>query len=124
MLRCLGRYLNEPVMGFLALAALTGGIAPMLFAMPAWLAQSIAVGEWVIIGLFALEYLVHLALAEIRLGGTMDFEGSLTGFGLVFSHEDDTVNSEAQPQPSLFSRQAAAVALEPGQQQTFPVRPR
>src|SRR3954469_5792320 len=51
-------------MGFLALAALTGGIAPMLFAMPGWLAQSIAAGEWLIIGLFALEYLVHLAMAE------------------------------------------------------------
>src|SRR5439155_2258045 len=40
---------------------------------------------------------VQLALAEIRLGGTMDFEGSFTGFGVVFGHEDDTVNSEAQP---------------------------
>ena len=26
-----------------------------------------------------------------------DFEGRFTGFGLVFSHEDDTVNSETQP---------------------------
>src|SRR3954467_4931365 len=51
-------------MGFLALAALSGGIAPMLFAMPTWLAQSIAAGEWLIIGLFALEYLVHLAMAH------------------------------------------------------------
>src|SRR5438128_1347298 len=41
--------------------------------------------------------LVHLALAEIGLGGAMDFEGRFTGFGLVFSHEDDTVNPEAQP---------------------------
>ncbi|HZE61909.1 MAG TPA: CorA family divalent cation transporter [Burkholderiales bacterium] len=64
MLRVLARCLNEPVMGFLALAALSGGIAPMLFAMPAWLEQSIALGEWAIIGLFALEYLVHLALAD------------------------------------------------------------
>jgi len=64
VLRALARCLNEPVMGFLALAALSGGIAPMLFAMPAWLEQAIAVGEWVIIGLFALEYLVHLALAD------------------------------------------------------------
>ena len=64
VLRCLARCLTEPVMGFLALAALSAGIAPMLFAMPAWLEQAIAVGEWVIIGLFALEYLVHLALAD------------------------------------------------------------
>src|SRR5438045_9700644 len=63
VLRFLARCLTEPVMGFLALAALTGGIAPMLFAMPAWLGQAIAVGEWIVIGLFALEYLVHLALA-------------------------------------------------------------
>src|SRR5437764_11288842 len=53
-------------MGFLALAALSAGIAPTLFAMPAWLQQAIAVGEWLVIGLFALEYLVHLALADDR----------------------------------------------------------
>src|SRR6266542_4837045 len=41
--------------------------------------------------------LVHLALAEIRLDGTVYVEGSFTVFGLVFSHGDDTVNSEAQP---------------------------
>src|SRR5205823_3077165 len=40
---------------------------------------------------------VHLTLAEIRLDGTVYFEGRFTGFGLVFSHEDDTVNSETQP---------------------------
>src|SRR5436309_3658169 len=40
---------------------------------------------------------VHLALAEIRPDGTMHFEGRFTGCGLAFSHEDDTVNSEAQP---------------------------
>src|SRR5438067_2793849 len=53
-------------MGFLALAALSAGIAPMLFPVPDWLARAIAVGEWVIIGLFAVEYLVHLALAHDR----------------------------------------------------------
>jgi Mg2+ and Co2+ transporter CorA len=67
MLRALARCLNEPVMGFLALAALSAGIAPMLFAMPHWLELAIAVGGWVIIGLFALEYLVHLALAPDKL---------------------------------------------------------
>src|SRR5207249_5226363 len=40
---------------------------------------------------------VHLALTEIRLDGTMYCEGRFTGLGLVFSHEDDTVNSETQP---------------------------
>jgi Mg2+ and Co2+ transporter CorA len=67
VLRFLARLLNEPVMGFLALAALSAGIAPMLFVLPGWLDRAIAVGGWIIIGLFALEYLVHLALAEDRL---------------------------------------------------------
>ena len=64
MVRTLARYLNEPVMGFLALAALSAGIAPMLFELPPWLARVVDIGEWAIIGLFAAEYLVHLALAE------------------------------------------------------------
>ena len=66
MLRFLARILSEPVMGFLALAALSAGIAPMLFPVPAWLARAIAIGEWAIIALFAVEYLVHLALAHDR----------------------------------------------------------
>jgi len=66
VLRALSRILSEPVMGFLALAALTAGIAPMLFVLPVWLDHAISIGGWVIIGLFALEYLVHLALARER----------------------------------------------------------
>ena len=58
--------LSEPVMGFLALAALSAGLAPMLFALPPWLERGIAVGEWAIIAVFALEYLVNLALARER----------------------------------------------------------
>src|SRR3989442_821258 len=53
-------------MGFLALAALSAGIAPMLFPLPGSIAGAIAVGEWLIIGLFAVEYLVQLALAHER----------------------------------------------------------
>src|SRR5580765_7626740 len=34
---------------------------------------------------------------RIRLNATVYFEGRFAGFGLVFSHEDDTVNSETQP---------------------------
>src|SRR5256712_2472329 len=53
-------------MGFLALAALSAGIAPMLFPLPGPIAGAIAVGEWLIIALFAVEYLVQLALAHDR----------------------------------------------------------
>src|SRR3989442_15443404 len=53
-------------MGFLALAALSAGIAPMLFPLPTWLARAIAIGEWAIIALFATEYMVQLALAHDR----------------------------------------------------------
>src|SRR2546421_6070929 len=66
VLRALSRILTEPVMGFLALAALSAGIAPMLFTLPPWLARGVAIGEWAIIGAFALEYLVNLALASDR----------------------------------------------------------
>src|SRR5437588_12989154 len=64
MLRAVARCLSEPVMGFLALAALSAGLAPMLFALPPGLDQALNIAGWVIIGLFALEYLVHLALAR------------------------------------------------------------
>jgi Mg2+ and Co2+ transporter CorA len=67
VLRATARMLSEPVMGFLALAALSAGLAPMLFALPPWLERGIAVGEWAIIALFALEYLVNLALARDRV---------------------------------------------------------
>jgi len=55
-------------MGFLALAALSAGLAPMLFALPPRLDQALNIAGWGIIGLFALEYLVHLALAEEKPG--------------------------------------------------------
>jgi CorA-like Mg2+ transporter protein/Ion transport protein len=72
VLRTLGRILNEPVMGFLALAALTAGLAPMLFPVPAPLAAAMNLLGWAIIAVFALEYLVHLALAHDRLGYVRD----------------------------------------------------
>src|SRR5947209_10979022 len=64
MVRALARLLNEPVMGFLALAALSTGLAPMLFALPRRLEQTLDIAGWLIIGAFALEYVLHLALAE------------------------------------------------------------
>ena len=53
-------------MGFLALAALCVGIAPMLFALPAPLARALDIAGWAIIAAFALEYLANLALASNR----------------------------------------------------------
>src|SRR5438105_15318998 len=63
VLRAVSRILNEPAMGVLALAALCVGIAPMLFALPPPLARGLNLTGWAIIGAFALEYVVHLALA-------------------------------------------------------------
>jgi Mg2+ and Co2+ transporter CorA len=66
VLRAASRVLNESVMGFLALAALSAGLAPMLFALPGRLERGLDVVGWAIIALFAAEYLVHLALARDR----------------------------------------------------------
>jgi Mg2+ and Co2+ transporter CorA len=53
-------------MGFLALAALAAGLAPLLFSLPPRLDRGLAIAEWGIVGLFAAEYLVQLALARDR----------------------------------------------------------
>src|SRR5204862_4006956 len=55
VLRTLAGYLSEAVMGFLALAALSLGVAPLLFALPPPLGHAVAVLEWAIIAAFALE---------------------------------------------------------------------
>ena len=67
MLSRLSGVLNEAVMGFLALAALSLGLAPFLFELPPNVEQSFDVAEWVIIGLFALEYAANFALSNDRL---------------------------------------------------------
>jgi Mg2+ and Co2+ transporter CorA len=66
VLRRISSLLNEPVMGFLALAALCVGIAPLLFALPPALGQALEIAGWAIIAAFALEYVVNLALASDR----------------------------------------------------------
>ncbi len=48
MLRTLAGYLSEAVMGFLALAALSLGVAPLLFALPPPLGHAVALLEWAI----------------------------------------------------------------------------
>lgn len=51
-------------MGFLALAALVFGMTPELFPVTRAQHNLLTAGEWLVILLFALEYLVHFALAE------------------------------------------------------------
>ena len=50
-------------MGFLALAAVSAGL-PALFSLSDGTARALHALEWAIIGVFALEYGVHLAAAE------------------------------------------------------------
>src|SRR5690349_3312973 len=64
MVHRIAQALSEPVMGFLALAALVFGLAPELFALSAGAHAWMKVGEWVVIALFALEYAAHFALAS------------------------------------------------------------
>jgi len=66
VLRRIACILNEPVMGFLALAAICVGAVPWLFALPPALERSLDAAGWLIIAAFALEYVVNLALARDR----------------------------------------------------------
>ena len=53
-------------MGFLALAALGAGLAPFLFTLSPALESALDALEWAVVALFALEYLVQLAVAPDR----------------------------------------------------------
>ncbi|SDY56052.1 Mg2+ and Co2+ transporter CorA [Collimonas sp. OK242] len=66
MLRRLSDVLNESTMGFLALASLSIGVAPLLFKLPHGIIQSFNIANWLIIGLFALEYGVNFMLSSNR----------------------------------------------------------
>ena len=66
MLRRLVAFLNEPVMGFLALAAVSAGVAPMLFPLSPAVERGCDAAGWLIIALFALEYAAHFAIAADR----------------------------------------------------------
>jgi hypothetical protein len=72
MLSRLSAVLNEAVMGFLALAALSLGLAPIVFDLPRRVEQGFDVAEWVIIGLFALEYAANFALSTERRRFALD----------------------------------------------------
>ncbi len=64
MLRLAARVLNEATMGFLAIAALASALVPELFAVTPSTEGALLAADWVIIALFAAEYVVQLALAE------------------------------------------------------------
>jgi Mg2+ and Co2+ transporter CorA len=72
MLRRLADLLSEALMGFFALAALGTGLAPFLFSLTPAAESAIDAAEWVIVGLFALEYAVHLAVASDRAAYVRD----------------------------------------------------
>ena len=61
MLSRISAVLNEAAMGFLALAALSLGLAPFLFELPRGVEQGFDVAQWAINGLFALEYADNFA---------------------------------------------------------------
>ncbi len=67
MLHRLSVFLNESVMGFLALAGLSFGISPYLFELSHGVELSFEFAKWLIIGLFALEYGANFALSSNRL---------------------------------------------------------
>jgi Mg2+ and Co2+ transporter CorA len=66
MLSRLSSILDESVMGFLALTAMSIGLAPFLFKLPGGVEQGFEIANWAIVGLFALEYVVNFALSTNR----------------------------------------------------------
>jgi Mg2+ and Co2+ transporter CorA len=66
-MKAIARLLSEPVMGFLALAALSVALTPQLFVLPRGFERTLAAVEWTIVALFAAEYLVNFALAHDRM---------------------------------------------------------
>jgi Mg2+ and Co2+ transporter CorA len=66
MVRRIAALLNEPVMGFLALAAMSAGVAPLIFRLPPALDEGCDAAGWLIVILFAVEYAAHFAISEDR----------------------------------------------------------
>lgn len=64
MVARLSRILNEGVMGFLALVALALALLPELFTLSEPVHSAIDTAEWVIVAVFAVEYVVGLLAAE------------------------------------------------------------
>lgn len=66
LLKRLSGGLSDAVMGFLALAALAVAIVPALFDISPLASETLGACEWLIVGLFALEYVTNLVLATSR----------------------------------------------------------
>ncbi len=64
--------LSEAVMGYLALAALGLGLAPMLFTLTPGVETAFDAVEWIIVGLFATEYAVNLWASPDRAAFAAD----------------------------------------------------
>jgi Mg2+ and Co2+ transporter CorA len=59
-------FLNEAVMGFLAIVALATAMAPEVFDLTREAEDLLRVCEWIIVAIFAAEFLVQLAVARDR----------------------------------------------------------
>ena len=72
MLSRLASVLDGVVTGFMALAALGRGVAPLLFELPSHAERGFDAAGWLIIALFALEYIAHFAVAADRRRFALD----------------------------------------------------
>jgi Mg2+ and Co2+ transporter CorA len=72
MLERVARLLNEAVMGFLAIAALSCALVPLLFSVSPAVHDWLDGAEWIIVALFAVEYGVNLSLAKDRRKFALD----------------------------------------------------
>ncbi len=72
MSRRLAALLNEPVMGFLALVAMSVGIAPVLFSFPPVLEEVCDAAGWLVVALFGVEYAANFANAPDRRRFALD----------------------------------------------------
>jgi len=68
----LASVLNEAVMGFLALAALGLGLAPLVFELAPGVERGFDAAEWAIVGMFALEYAAKFARCSLLHNRTAD----------------------------------------------------
>ncbi|KAF0246332.1 MAG: Mg2+ transporter protein CorA family [Planctomycetota bacterium] len=62
----LAAMLNEPVMGFLALMALAVTLGPLVFDLNAAADQLLQRLEWILVGVFALNFVLELGAAESK----------------------------------------------------------
>ena len=60
------RVLNEAVMGFLALIALATAIGPLVFDASPATDRLLGVVDWVVLGLFVVEFIVQFAVGTGR----------------------------------------------------------